>query len=73
MNNPQRATGVYKKYKMGTNEQSSISQLDSYSRAQHNPNSFRKQEEEQDGNWIGSESTPPRPDQIKSGLNNQSF
>lgn len=73
MNNPQRTTGAYKKYKMGTNDQSSILQLDSYSRTQQNQHTFKKQEEEQDGNWIGSESTPPRPDQIKSGLINQSF
>lgn len=46
MNNPQRNTGVYKKYKMGINDQSSILQLDSYSRTQQNQNSFKKQEEE---------------------------
>lgn len=57
----QRNIGAYKKYKTINNEPNSISQWDSYSRSRHGQNSFRKKlNDEDDGNWIGSESTPRR-------------
>lgn len=62
-----RNTGIYKKFKTLNNEPQnhSISQWDTYSRNnKNNQSSFRKkameQEREDDGGWIGSESTPPR-------------
>lgn len=72
--NQSKGTG-YKKFKTLNNEpQHSISQWDSYSRNKHNQSSFRKkQPEEEDGQWMGSDSTPPRPDQLHNSYTNQSF
>jgi len=70
----QRNIGAYKKYKTINNEPNSISQWDSYSRSRHGQNSFRKKlNDEDDGNWIGSESTPRRNEPIINGYNSQSF